>query len=159
MSDSTATLSMRVRWLLLAVVASGLLSIAAFDQSEMTDDERVEAMTSRFACPQCDGQSVAESNAAVAATIRDYIRVQVAAGATDEEIRDQLIVSYGSGVLLNPPADGVSALIWVLPVLVLVGGTTALVVSVRRSDLGDGRATAADTELVADALAGGSDDG
>lgn len=152
-------LGRRLRWLVVAVLAVGCLSVAAFDTATLTDDERAQALSERYACPTCDGQSVAESNAAVAATIRQFITVEVAKGTPDDEIRDQLIESYGTGVLLNPPSEGVSALIWILPIVVLVGGSAVVVNSLRR-DADDRRfATDADRALVERALSGGSGEG
>lgn len=145
-------MSLRIRWLFLAVAAATLLSIATFDDGgPATNDDRIQALSERFACPECDGQSVSESNAGVAATIRDFIRVQVNEGATDTEIRDQLIASYGSDVLLTPPSDGVSVLIWVLPVVVLVAGSAVVVSSVRRENGERAHATDADIALVEEA--------
>ncbi len=143
----------QLRWLLIAVIGVACLSVAAFDGGTPTDDERVQALSGRYACPTCDGQSVAESNAAVAATIREFIAVEVANGTPDDEIRDQLIASYGVGVLLNPPSEGVSALIWILPVVVLVGGSAVVINSLRRDDTGTLVASDADRALVERALA------
>ncbi len=142
----------RLRWLAIAVLGVACLSIAAFDDGSRTDDERVQDLSARYACPTCDGQSVAESNAAVAATIREFIAVEVANGTPDDEIRDQLVASYGTGVLLNPPSEGVSALIWILPVAVLVGGSAVVVNSLRRDDMGALVATDDDRALVEEAL-------
>lgn len=149
----------RLRWLLVTVVGVACLSVAAFDSGTPTDDERVQDLWTRYACPLCNGQSVAESNAAVSATIRDFIQVEVANGTPDDEIRDQLVAAYGTGVLLNPPSDGVSALIWILPVVVLVGGSAIVVDSLRRDEADVRSATDADRALVERALDRGENDG
>ena len=149
----------RLAWIGLAVSAAALLLIAAFgDREPTTDPERVQSLSESFACPECDGQSVAESNAAVAANIREFIRDEVAAGSSDAEIRDALLESYGTDVLLNPPAEGFSALIWVLPVMVMVLGTAGLVAVIRRRPAATRTASEADAALVADARDAQSDD-
>lgn len=141
-----------VAWVIIVVTAFGSLGIAAFDDVvPRTEAERTQALAQRFACPECDGQSVADSNAAVAANIRELIRSEVAAGSTDDEIRDRLLRAYGTDVLLNPPATGVSLLIWVLPALVVVGGVGAFVsIALRRRS--DTLATDDDRRLVDAAL-------
>ena len=79
------------QWLLVAVVCTAMLAIATFSGNDsLSDGERVQYLSERFACPVCDGQSVSESNAAVATTIREFIAVEVNAGSTDTEIRDTL---------------------------------------------------------------------
>lgn len=113
----------REAWVFVLVSLAVLLGVATFSAGEpATADERMQSLADQYACPTCKGQSVAESNAAVASTIREFIRTEVNAGATDTQIRDALVRAYGEGVLLNPPATGWNALIWILPVLVLVGG-------------------------------------
>ena len=131
-----------------------LLGVARFDNGGVeTDGERVARLSESFACPECQWQSVSESNAAVAITIRQFIRNEVTKGSTDEEIRDQLVTSYTSRVLLNPPGEGFSSLIWILPVMVFVGGSAAVGWTVRRSSDGSRDATDADRALVAQARA------
>lgn len=136
-------------WLGLALTALAILVVAAFDNGgPATDEERIQTLSESYACPECDGQTVAESNAAVAATIRDFIRVQVNDGATEDEIRDRLLQAYGTDVLLTPPAEGFSALIWILPVMVIVLGMAGVVTVVRRTGAADREVTGADRELV-----------
>ncbi len=144
--------SMRAVWLGLLIASVALLSIATFDdRGPETSEERIQRLSDSFACPECDGQAVSESNAAVAANIRTFIRDRVTEGATDTEIRDELIRSYSSDVLLNPPSEGISALVWILPVVVAVFGVAGLVVSIRRDGEGSRTASAADVALVAEA--------
>ena len=110
-----------IGWIGILVAVVALLVVATVDGGGTeTDAERIQRLTESFACPECSGESVAESNAAVSATIRQFIAEEVTAGSTDTEIRDRLVGSYGAAVLLNPPADGFAALIWILPVLVVV---------------------------------------
>lgn len=142
------------QWLWFGLLASMalLLAVASCDEGGIeTDSERVQRLSESYACPECAGQSVAESNAGVSATIRQFIRNEVTTGSTDEEIRDQLVVSYGSEVLLRPPSGGISSLIWILPVVVLVAGSAGVGWTLRRSRGGSRDATDADRLLVAQA--------
>lgn len=139
-------------WVMLGLLSVVFLTIATFDNSgPLEGEDRVQYLTTIYACPQCDGQSVSESNAAVATTIRDFIRVKVASGATDREIRDELIQAYSTDVLLTPPAEGISLLIWILPVAVFVGGGAFVVSILMRRTNGVRSATQEDAALVAEA--------
>lgn len=123
----------RTIWVAIVVAAVALLAVAALDQGGAeTDAERIQRLSASFACPQCDGESVAESNAGVSVTIRSYIAEQVAADATDTEIRDALIRAYGAQVLLNPPAGGLASLLWILPVGLVVAGAAGITAAVNR---------------------------
>ncbi len=113
----------RAAWWFLGVSFAALLVVATFASGgPPTDEERIQSLAEQYACPTCKGQSVAESNAAVAVTIREFIRGEVVAGASDTEIRDDLVRAYGGEVLLTPPSEGIGVLVWMLPVVVLAGG-------------------------------------
>jgi cytochrome c-type biogenesis protein CcmH len=122
-----------VAWIGLMVAAAALLAVAVVDQGGAeTEVERVQRLQQTFACPECSGESVSDSNAAVSATIRQYINQRVAEGATDQELRDELVRAYGVEVLLNPPAEGFAALVWVLPVLVASFGAMGAAIALTR---------------------------
>ncbi len=153
------TLTRRIVWLVLVVLGVGSLSIATLDTDAETSGERIQRLSDSYACPTCQGQTVADSNAAAAVTVRDYIRTRVDEGATDAEIRDELVQAYGGQVLLTPRADGVSALIWILPAMVAVGGSAVVVASLRRSPPTSRQATDDDRALVSQARARSTDEG
>lgn len=149
----------RASWAFVVVALVGLIAFASLGgDDDQSAGERAEALYDKFACPTCDGQSVAESNAAVAATIREFIRDEVAAGTSDTDIRNALVQGYGTEVLLNPPASGIATLVWVLPVLVLVGGSAVVFNAVSRNNLGSADPTAEDEALVAELLESASDE-
>ena len=126
-------------WAAVLTAAIALLVVAVVDGGGAESDaERIQRLSESYACPQCQGESVAESNAAVAATIRRFIADEVAADATDLEIRDALIRAYGAQVLLNPPAEGLASLLWILPVGLVVGGAVGVAAMVRRDPPADG---------------------
>lgn len=148
-AQSGASSWRRIAWVAVVVAAVALLAVAAFDQGGAeTDAERITRLGDSFACPQCQGESVSESNAAVAAEIRDFIAAEVSRGATDTEIRDQLVAAYGVRVLLTPPADGLAALVWVLPVVVATGGAAVVAAVFARPRPERSEVSNADRELV-----------
>jgi cytochrome c-type biogenesis protein CcmH len=52
--------------------------------------------------------------------VKVVIRERIAMGNTDEEIRDFIASRYGRDVLLEPSGTGFSAVVWALPVVVVV---------------------------------------
>ena len=97
-----------------------------------TPEERIDAIARTVKCPVCPGESVYESRNSVALNVKAEIARQVRAGQTDDQIRAGLAARYGESVLLVPKASGVDALVWVLPVVVLVAAAAGLVVAFRR---------------------------
>ncbi|MDE2993925.1 MAG: cytochrome c-type biogenesis protein CcmH [Chloroflexota bacterium] len=96
----------------------------AAGQSSEADVRRV---ASQLRCVVCDHQSVAESNAELAAQMRDVIREQQAAGRTDREIIQFFVERYGDTILYAPPRRGFSLLAWWMPVVVLLVGAAGAV--------------------------------
>ncbi len=144
-----------IQWTAILVAVIALLVVAGVsDTGVETEAERVQRLSSSYACPECKGQSVAESNAAVSVTIRDFIAVSVADGKTDTEIRDELLQGYGERVLLNPPSGGFASLLWILPVLAVVAGGAAVAAIVTRDTGAHRKMTKADEAVVAEALKG-----
>jgi len=142
------------------VVALGAIAVALSvgmiaDGGPRTDEQRARDLAEEFACPQCAGQSVAESTTPAAVNVRQEIARLVDAGATDAEVRARITDRFGNEVLLAPPSQGVVSLVWVVPVAVGVVSVAALgfVLWRWRDPLADGDPDAADEDLVASFLA------
>jgi cytochrome c-type biogenesis protein CcmH len=95
-------------------------------------EARVQALGKQLRCPMCQGLSIADSGSSAARAQMDKVRELVAAGKTDQEIRDYFTSRYGEWALLEPPASGMNLLVWVLPFLLLVGGGLAIARTMRR---------------------------
>lgn len=104
------------------VVATVGLWHSAAGGGQPTPQERVGAISESLRCPTCTAESIADSQAPMAASMRDTVRAQVRAGRSDEEIRAWFVDRYGTSVLLAPPVSGVSAVVWLLPGAALLGG-------------------------------------
>lgn len=121
-------------WLLLALAAFLLLAVGVSrENGPQTQQERIDAIGKRLACPTCAGESVFVSRASSAESIRNEIARQVGAGKlSDDEIVAYIEESFGGDVLLVPRSTGVDALVWALPVAVAVAAIAGLAVAFRR---------------------------
>lgn len=142
-------------WALLAIVVAGLLFVGiATDNTPPTNEERVEAISKRLACPICDGESVFESRNNASANIRSEIRQQVDAGQLSNDEIISYFVQRNSRLLLVPKASGIDALVWALPAFAAVCAIAGLVVAFRRwKRTDDAVPTDDDRQLVAAARA------
>jgi cytochrome c-type biogenesis protein CcmH len=145
-----------LQWVALTVVVMGALVLGAQGQHHDPNiDAHVRRVASQVRCPTCSGQSVADSNAASSQAIRDDIRTRIQEGQSDGAIRSFLVSRYGSDILLNPPASGVSGLVWALPVMGFIIAIGGLGLAFRRWRAhGDVEVTEADEALVEQALRG-----
>lgn len=145
-------------WLALLALLAGTLVYGTLDDGgARSPDDRARALAQSIACPQCDGQSVADSDAEASRAIRERIDDRIDEGASDAQIRDELADSYGEQVLLTPGRSGVSSLVWSLPVAVLVLALAGVALAFRRwRSAGEAQASDDDRALVARALGTGT---
>jgi cytochrome c-type biogenesis protein CcmH len=123
-------------WVVLAVVLAVALVIGSGSRSgPKTVAQRVDGIARDVRCPSCSGLSVAESDAPTAVAVRQLITDQVKAGRSDSSIETELVHSYGSGILLRPPASGVAAVVWVAPLVATAAAVVTFVVVFRRRRL------------------------
>mgnify|MGYP000043828528 FL=1 len=71
-------------------------------------------------CIQCQGQSIADSDAAMAGTMRAEVRQQIAAGEKPEAIRSWMIDRYGEWVSFEPDMKGAGLLLWIAPFFIFL---------------------------------------
>lgn len=71
-------------------------------------------------CIQCQGQSIADSDAAMAGTMRAEVRQQIAAGEKPQAIRKWMIDRYGEWVSFEPDMKGAGLLLWGAPFVLLL---------------------------------------
>lgn len=88
-------------------------------------------LEAELVCPTCE-TTLDQSNAPIAQRMKAFIRVRIAAGDSEEEIKDALVAQFGQGVLAEPPGGGFGALAWLLPLVGLLAGAVAVGLLVRR---------------------------
>ena len=98
---------------------------------------RLMTLAADLRCLVCQNQSLAESNAELAADLRNEIREQMRRGASDQDVIDYLVARYGDFVLYRPPLKASTLLLWAGPPLLLLAGIGFLMRALaRRRTLG-----------------------
>ena len=122
--------------LLTAQLALAIDSAPAF--SDPAQQARYERVIRELRCLVCRSETIADSNATLAADLRRQVREMMAAGKTDQEIFQHMTDRYGDYVLYNPPLAARTWLLWGGPILLLLGGAAiAGFVIARKSKLPD----------------------
>lgn len=125
-----------MRRLLATLLAAA--SLCAWGQSaEIANaDPKVEARLKSIAhelrCLVCQNQTIADSDAPLAVDLRRQTRAMISEGKSDDEIRAYMVERYGDFVLYKPPFNAVTAVLWVAPGILVVGGLLGLVFMLRR---------------------------
>ncbi len=129
---------MIVRRVLLAFVLGLALAGAAHavEPGEVLKDPALEAraraLSAELRCMVCQNQSIDDSEAPLAADIRVLLRQRLVAGDTDQQVTDYLVDRYGEFILLKPPFNWHTLILWAVPPLVLIAGGLAAFVGYRR---------------------------
>jgi cytochrome c-type biogenesis protein CcmH len=114
-------------------------------------DRETSRVSALLRCPVCQGLSVNDSPATMAVNMKHQVRELLAAGYSGEQILNYFEKSYGEFVLLQPPLRGVNWLVWIIPVLIAVGGAWGVWRFLKKSGATD---EVADAELIAENLPG-----
>jgi cytochrome c-type biogenesis protein CcmH len=118
---------------LLAVVFSSLLvfGVVAAQGGQVTDDQ-VNAVAKKLNCPVCENVPLDVCETQACSQWRDLIRQKLGAGETPQQIMNYFQATYGDRVLQEPPRQGFTALVWILPIVGLIAGMAILAVVLRR---------------------------
>lgn len=136
-------------WIALGFVVIVALAVVLWPSGSQSTSARAHELETQLKCPECQGLSVADSQAPTSRAIRADIKRRIEAGQSDEEIRQAYVDNYGESILLSPQESGVSLLVWILPVVVVALGATGIVFALRRNrDQPPLHATEADERLV-----------
>jgi len=115
---------------LLLILCSLCVFALAKEATSLSDDpeleKRVMALSEQLRCQVCQNETIAGSQADLAADMRQLIREQMKSGKSDQEIIAFLTARYGKRIRYNPPLDPTTYLLWVGPFILLVGGVFLL---------------------------------
>lgn len=108
---------MKRLFLILALMAS-----PAHAQISESDEARARDIGHQLRCVVCQNQSIEESEAELALDMKKIVRDRIVAGESDTQIMAYMQSRYGDYVLLKPPVQSNTYVLWFLPAgLVLLG--------------------------------------
>ncbi len=99
---------------------------------------RYEVLIHELRCVQCENNSLADSDASIAADVRRQIRDMLRAGKSNAEIKGYLVSRYSEFILFRPEYSWSNAWLWGLPLfLLIIGAVIAVRVIQQRAALVD----------------------
>ncbi len=116
--------------LLFASSAQAVIETYEFSNADI--ERRYHELSQELRCPKCQNQNIADSNAPISQDLRQLLYARLEAGASDQEILDDMVARYGEFVRYRPSAQGVTLWLWLAPALMLVLGIVLLIVLLRR---------------------------
>jgi cytochrome c-type biogenesis protein CcmH len=89
---------------------------------DAAQEAEAQALMEELRCLVCQGQSIADSDAELAADMRDLVRRRIAAGEKPAAIRSWLIQRYGTWISYRPTAEPAAWPLWLAPILLVLTG-------------------------------------
>ena len=112
--------------------AQAVRNVQPLEFRNAAEEQRFHALTVELRCVMCQNQSLADSDAPIAHDLRREVFNLMREGRSDAEIKTFLVERYGEFVLYRPRFGGGTLLLWLGPVVVLLGGIAVVAVVVRR---------------------------
>lgn len=113
--------------LLLFVVLLLLAPVGAMAQSGGPTDNEVNEIAEDLYCPVCENIPLDACGTQACIQWRNLIREKLAAGWSEEEIKQYFVDQYGDRVLATPPARGLNWLVYLVPPVGFLIGAAVLV--------------------------------
>jgi cytochrome c-type biogenesis protein CcmH len=124
--------------LFLAALGSAAIAVPVADTfANPTMESRARALQRQLRCLVCQGESIDESQAPLAAELRHLVREQMAEGKSDGQIKQFLVARYGDFILMEPPLQPDTYFLWLAPFVVLLGAGGVAYWVIRRSKPAD----------------------
>jgi len=118
-------MNLRPATLIVALVLAGSGPALAVQPGEMLanpqQEERARSIDRELRCPVCQNENIDDSNADLAHDLRVLVRQRVVAGDSNAQVKQYIVARYGNYVLLKPPLEAETYLLWFGPVLLLLG--------------------------------------
>jgi cytochrome c-type biogenesis protein CcmH len=125
-----------IAWLMWSVVCLAIDTAPAFNDA--AQQARYDKLIHELRCLVCRSETIADSNAPLAADLRRGVAEQMRAGKSDDDILKFMTDRYGDYVLYTPPVAPRTWLLWGAPVLfLLAGAAVAAITIVRKTKLPD----------------------
>lgn len=108
-------------------------SVELFEFNSPEEQKRSIDLAKQLRCPQCQNQNLVESNSPIAKDLRLEVYQQIKAGKSDKEVVAFMTRRFGDFVLYEPPLNAKTYVLWLLPLLLLIGFGIMAVKSVKKS--------------------------
>jgi cytochrome c-type biogenesis protein CcmH len=126
---------MRIGWLAALLLLVTVVAQAVEPAERLADpalEARARAISGQLRCLVCQNESIDESAADLAHDIRIFVRERLSAGDTNAQAIQAVVNRYGQFVLLKPPVEPATYVLWYGPPLLLVAGLAGTLVWLKR---------------------------
>jgi cytochrome c-type biogenesis protein CcmH len=141
MMNRTLKIALFVFWIVAVLMLIALTSAALAQdgtppptppsKQDVTADD-VNRIARQMYCPVCENEPLDACRTAACQQWRAQIGQMLSEGQSEQQIKDYFVARYGVRVLAQPPAQGTSLLLYVLPIVGVIVGVVIVVWLLRR---------------------------
>ncbi len=106
-------------WPLIFLALIGSIGYAYLKPVTLTPAQRAQSLESQIKCPACEGQSVENSTAAIAVSIKAQVYQDILKNESDSQILNSLASTYGQAIYLSPHGSSYADLSWIIPLAMI----------------------------------------
>lgn len=124
---------LRIVSLLLGMLLSFSL-YAAIDTYQFKNEQQEQQyreLTQQLRCPKCQNNSIADSNAIIASDMRSKVYELMQQDYSQAQVIDYMVARYGNFVTYEPPVTPATLILWLGPLLLVIGGAIFIVLRTR----------------------------
>ena len=126
-----------MRWCLSILFFFGLVFTAIAQAPDAEIEARAKEVGRSLRCVVCQNQSIDESDAPLAADMRKLVRLRLKEGDSNVEVINYMQERYGDYVLLKPPVQANTYILWFAPFLLLLSGLIWFFLRATKGKAGD----------------------
>ena len=120
-------------WILISAIPA-----KAVNPSEILADPALETRARHISkglrCLVCQNQSIDDSDASLAKDLRVLVRERITAGDSNDQVEAYVVSRYGDFVLLKPPFNMTTLVLWLSPLLFIICGMITIILFFRKKE-------------------------
>ena len=124
----------RLLFIFLLMISCGSYAVDFRQLPDPKQQEAYETLTKELRCLVCQNQTIADSNAELAADLRRQVYEMLQQGKSKQEIVQFMTDRYGDFVLYKPAFRGKTSVLWIAPVVFLLLGLITVFFFIRRKN-------------------------
>lgn len=113
------------------LAVSAVQDIYQFDT--VAEEQRFRELLVQLRCPKCQNQAISDSDAPIAKDMREQVATMIRAGNSDTDIVEYFVQRYGDFVSYRPPLTPQTLILWLAPLMAILGGGLLVVMQIRRA--------------------------
>lgn len=116
----------------LLLTTSVWAAIDTYHFSSVEQEDQYRQLTQSLRCPKCQNNSIADSSAMIAADMREKVYQLMEQGQSRQQIIDYMVARYGNFVTYEPPVTPSTLILWLGPLLFVIGGGVVIFLRAKR---------------------------